>query len=389
MSTQTTDASDRVSTPTVSDKRASAAIAPPKRTALFDLHQELGGKMVDFAGWEMPVQYPAGIMAEHKHCREQAALFDVSHMGQLTLRAADAAAALESLVPADIVNLPVGKCRYTFFTNAEGGILDDLIVTNAGEYLYVVVNASMREQDVAHLQANLKEVELVELTQQSLIAVQGPKAVDIVSALCPYVASLRFMESVEADIAGVPARLSRLGYTGEDGFEISIPSEHADAIARLLLAHEHCEPAGLGARDSLRLEAGLSLYGNDIDTSTTPIEASLLWAIQKRRREEGGFPGDSVIQKQISEGATRKLVGIRPAGRVPARHGAPVCDEHGAVIGEVTSGGFGPTVGAPVALAYVDIGHAKTDTPIMLSVRNKLYQAQVCALPFVAHSYHR
>ena len=367
----------------------STETSPPKRTVLYELHVELGGKMVDFAGWEMPVQYAAGIMAEHQQCREQAALFDVSHMGQLTLQGDDVARKLEALVPADIVNLPVGKSRYTFFTNAQGGILDDLIVTNAGDYLYVVVNASMREQDVAHLRANLDGIELVEQSEQALIALQGPKAIDIVAAICPAVEKLTFMESVESEIAGVAARVSRLGYTGEDGFEISIPADQADAVARLLLAHEHCQPAGLGARDSLRLEAGLCLYGNDIDTQTTPIEASLLWAIQKRRREEGGFPGADVVQRQIAEGATRKLVGIRPSGRVPARHGAPVCDEHGAVIGEVTSGGFGPTIGAPVAMGYVDIAHAQKDTPVVLSIRNKQYPAQICALPFVAHSYKR
>lgn len=374
---------------TSSAQKSEATTSKPRRTVLYALHKELGGKMVDFAGWEMPVQYPAGIMAEHNHCREHAALFDVSHMGQLTLTGPDVAKKLESLVPADIVNLPVGKSRYTFFTNAEGGILDDLIVTNAGDYLYVVVNASMREQDVAHMKTHLNDVELVELSQQALIAIQGPKAIDIVSALCSKVADMTFMESIESVIGGVPARLSRLGYTGEDGFEISVASEHADAVARLLLSHEHCQPAGLGARDSLRLEAGLCLYGNDIDTQTTPVEASLLWAIQKRRRTEGGFPGDSIIQQQIAEGAHRKLVGIRPSGRVPARHGAPVCDEQGTVIGEVTSGGFGPTFGAPVAMGYVDSAHAKSDTPIMLSIRNKLYPAHVCALPFVAQSYKR
>jgi len=366
-------------------------IAPPaaKRTALHSLHEELGGKMVDFAGWEMPLQYGEGIMAEHKQCREQAALFDVSHMGQLELRGPEAAAALEKLVPADIVNLSKGQCRYTFFTNTDGGILDDLIVTNASDHWYIVVNASMRDQDIAHLQKHLVGVELLELTEQALVAVQGPAAITVVSSLCPAAADLIFMQSVQTTIEGVPCRVSRLGYTGEDGFELSIPNEHADRISRAILSHDQCLPAGLGARDSLRLEAGLCLYGNDIDTTTTPVEASLTWAMQKRRREQGGFPGDSLIMKQLSDGASRKLVGLRPEGRVPARHGAQICDAAGEVVGTITSGGFGPSVGAPVAMGYVERALAEIDTQLMLSVRGKLYPATVSALPFVPNNYKR
>lgn len=363
--------------------------ATPRRTVLYDLHKELGGKMVDFAGWEMPVQYPAGIMAEHKQCRDKAALFDVSHMGQLELHGSLAAKALESLVPADILNLPEGHCRYTFFTNADGGILDDLIVTNAGDHLYVVVNASMRDQDISHLRQHLQDVSVTELTGQALIAIQGPEAAKLVTTLCPGAEALIFMQSTKTTIDGVPCRVSRLGYTGEDGFELSIPNEHADRISRLILADDDCSLAGLGARDSLRLEAGLCLYGNDIDQATTPVEAALTWAIQKRRREEGGFPGDSTILKQITDGATRKLVGIRPNGRVPARHGAPICDTSGKYIGVVTSGGFGPTLGAPVAMGYVDTVHAQAGSSVMLSVRDKLHPAQVNKLPFVAHNYKR
>jgi len=366
-------------------------IAPPatKRTALHSLHEELGGKMVDFAGWEMPLQYGEGIMAEHKQCREQSALFDVSHMGQLELRGPEAAAALEKLVPADIINLSKGQCRYTFFTNTDGGILDDLIVTNASDHWYVVVNASMRDQDIAHLQKHLVGVELSELTEQALVAVQGPAAITVVSSLCPAAADLIFMQSVQTTIGGVPCRVSRLGYTGEDGFELSIPNEHADRISRAILSHDQCLPAGLGARDSLRLEAGLCLYGNDIDTTTTPVEASLTWAMQKRRREQGGFPGDSLIMKQLSDGASRKLVGLRPEGRVPARHGAQICNAAGEVVGTITSGGFGPSVGAPVAMGYVERALAEIDTQLMLSVRGKLYPATVSALPFVPNNYKR
>ncbi|MFK7994498.1 MAG: glycine cleavage system aminomethyltransferase GcvT [Granulosicoccus sp.] len=363
--------------------------ATTSRTVLYDLHKEMGGKMVDFAGWEMPVQFPAGIMAEHRQCREKAALFDVSHMGQLELRGARTAQALESLVPADLENLPEGRCRYSFFTNAEGGILDDLIITNAGDHFYLVVNASTRREDIAHLRQHLTDVSIDELTDHALIAVQGPAAIDVVLTHCPAAANLIFMQSIEVSIDDVPCRVSRLGYTGEDGFELSIPNKHADRITRLMLAHDLCMPAGLGARDSLRLEAGLCLYGNDLDTTTTPIEASLTWAIQKRRRAKGGFPGDSIIMNQITDGPSRKLVGIRPGGRVPARHGAQICDMSGAVIGVVTSGGFAPTLGAPVAIGYVDSAHAHCGTALMLSVRGKLHPAQISELPFVSHSYKR
>ena len=324
---------------------ASDGVSGPARTILYDLHRELAGKMVDFAGWEMPVQYPSGIMNEHKHCREQAALFDVSHMGQLELRGPRVAQMLETLVPADIVNLPAGHARYTFFTNDSGGILDDLIVSHSGDHLYMVVNASMRAQDVAHLRKHLQGCTITELNDHALIALQGPKAAQIVSSHCPGAADLKFMQSVCTSFDGVPCRASRLGYTGEDGYELSVPAVHAQAVAHTLLAHENCKPAGLGARDSLRLEAGLCLYGSDIDASTSPVEASLSWSIQKRRREEGGFPGYAIIARQIADGALKKLVGIRPSGRTPARHGAKVCDASGSEVGVVTSGGFSPTLG--------------------------------------------
>ncbi len=247
--------------------------------------------MVDFAGWEMPVQYPLGIMGEHKQCREKAAVFDVSHMGQVTLRGENVGEKLEALCPQAYATLKEGKARYGFFTNEDGGIMDDLIVSNAGDHYFVVVNAALRHQDIPHMRAHLEGVEVTEIFNRALVAVQGPKAEDVVGALCPAARDLTFMETAVADINGVECRISRLGYTGEDGYEISIPEDNAIEITRAFLARDDCEAAGLGARDSLRLEAGLCLYGNDIDQSTSPIEASLGWAIQKRRKEEGGFPG--------------------------------------------------------------------------------------------------
>ena len=361
----------------------------PKRTPLYDLHVELGGKMVDFAGWEMPVQYPMGIMGEHKQCREKAALFDVSHMGQVILRGDDIGAKLEKLCPQVFSTLPEGKARYGFFTNAQGGIMDDLIVSNAGEYFFVVVNAALRHQDIPHMAAHLDGVEVTEIFDRALVAVQGPSAEDVVGRLCPAARDLKFMETMLGQIDGVDCRISRLGYTGEDGYEISIPESEAIRISRLFLAHEDCEPAGLGARDSLRLEAGLCLYGNDIDNETSPIEASLLWAIQKRRREVGGFPGAERILKEIAEGAPRKLVGIKPEGRAPARQHVEIQSLGGETIGEITSGGFGPTVGAPVAMGYVASAHAAPGDKVNLIIRGKAQPAEIVSLPFVAQNYKR
>jgi len=361
----------------------------PKRTPLYDLHVELGGKMVDFAGWEMPIQYPTGIMGEHKQCREGAAVFDVSHMGQVELRGANTAVELEKLVPASIAPLAQNKARYTFFTNDQGGIMDDLIVANVGDHLFAVVNASMRDQDIGHMRAHLDGVEVIEITDRALVAVQGPKAVDVVGALCPAAVDLKFMETTMADIMGASCRISRLGYTGEDGYEISIPDDRAVEITRAFLDHPDCAPAGLGARDSLRLEAGLCLYGNDIDNDTSPIEAQLNWAIQKRRREEGGFPGAARIQKELSEGPSRKLVGIKPDGRAPARAHVEVQSLNGEILGEITSGGFGPTVGAPVAMGYVSADHADIGTKVNLIIRGKAQPATIIALPFVQQNYKR
>ncbi len=360
----------------------------PKRTPLHDLHVSLGGKMVDFAGWDMPVQYPTGIMAEHAQCRAKAALFDVSHMGQVHLIGDNAAQKLEALCPSAFTTLKDGKARYTFFTNDVGGILDDLIVANAGDFLFVVVNASMRDQDIAHMRANLDGIDVVEITDHALIALQGPAAESILADHCPDVRDMGFMETILAQIDGQAVRISRLGYTGEDGFEISIHQDAADGFARQLLAHPDCEPAGLGARDSLRLEAGLCLYGNDITTDTTPIEAGLIWAIQKRRRTDGGFPGADVIQAQIADGPARQLVGIKPLGRAPARAGV-VLQMAGQDVGIITSGGFGPTVGGPVAMGYVTRDHAAIGTKIDLIIRGKAQPAEIVSLPFVQQNYKR
>ena len=360
-----------------------------KKTPLYDLHVELGGKMVDFAGWEMPVQYPMGIMGEHKQCREKAALFDVSHMGQVILKGENVGTALEALCPQAFSTLKEGKARYGFFTNEDGGIMDDLIVSNAGDHFFVVVNAALRHQDIPHMQAHLEGVEVTEIFDRALVAVQGPKAEDVVGARCPAARDLTFMESVQSKINGVECRISRLGYTGEDGYEISIPQNNAIEIARVFLAHEDCEPAGLGARDSLRLEAGLCLYGNDIDQSTSPVEASLTWAMQKRRKEEGGFPGAARIQKELADGASRKLVGIKPDGRAPARQGVEIQCTEGNTIGAITSGSFGPTVGGPVAMGYVSKGHGAPGEKVNLIIRGKAQAAEIVALPFVQQNYKR
>ncbi len=362
----------------------------PKRTPLYELHRELGGRMVDFAGWELPVQYTAGIMHEHRHCREQAALFDVSHMGQVLIHGDGAAAAFERLVPGNITGLAEGGLRYTLFTNERGGVLDDLIAGRVEEGLFVVVNAGCREADIAHMRAALEpEFRVEELEDRALLALQGPRAADVLFAIAPATADLRFMSTGMSWVAGIQCRVSRSGYTGEDGFEISVPADRAEALARRLLEEEGVEFAGLGARDSLRLEAGLPLYGHELTPETTPVEAQLTWAIPKRRREQGGFPGHAVTMEQLDQGPARKLVGIRPEGRAPAREGTEIQDQDGRRIGEVTSGGFGPTVGGPIALGYVASAAAAPGTRLQLIVRGKAQPAVVAELPFVPHNYKR
>lgn len=364
--------------------------AEPERTPLYDLHVEHGGKIVDFAGWSLPVQYAAGIMAEHRHCREKAGLFDVSHMGQVVIRGADAASAFERLVPGNIEGLKEGAARYTVFTNDKGGVLDDLIVSRTADGLFVVVNAGCRDADIAHMKRHLEPAyEVEELTDRALLALQGPAAAGVLEALAPNASGLTFMQTAETTVAGIPARLSRLGYTGEDGFEISVAAGDAVDLARRLLGHDDVLPIGLGARDSLRLEAGLCLYGHELTPDITPIEAGLRWCIGKRRREEGGFPGADVIQKQLADGPARTLVGIRPEGRAPAREGTGIEDADGRTIGEITSGGFGPTVGGPVSMGYVPPALAEPGTRIGLAIRGKIHPADVVGLPFTPHRYQR
>ncbi|MGF1593202.1 MAG: glycine cleavage system aminomethyltransferase GcvT [Kiloniellaceae bacterium] len=367
-----------------------ASATGPKQTILHSLHQELGGKIVPFAGYALPVQYPAGIMAEHRQAREAAALFDVSHMGQLRLDGADRVAALEALVPADVAGLAPGRQRYSYFTDDRGGILDDLMISNQGDWLFLVVNAACKEADIAHLKAGLQgDATLTELGDRALIALQGPKAAEVLGRLAPAVRDLRFMDCKPVEIDGAGCLVSRSGYTGEDGYEISVPATRAEALARRLLAQPEVAPAGLGARDSLRLEAGLCLYGHDIDETTTPVEADLTWAIQKRRRQDGGFPGAEAVRRQLAEGPPRRRVGLRPEGRAPVREGTELQDDSGKVVGKVTSGGFGPSVGGPVAMGYVTSDLAAEGTPLQAMVRGKPLPCRVVALPFVPHNYFR
>ncbi|WP_366555194.1 glycine cleavage system aminomethyltransferase GcvT [Aquibaculum sediminis] len=360
------------------------------KTPLYDLHCELGGRMVPFAGYAMPVQYPAGIMGEHKHCRAAAALFDVSHMGQVRVTGAQAEAALEALMPVDLATLAPGQQRYTFFTNDSAGILDDLMVAREDEGFFLVVNAACKAADFAHLQQGLGKHGQAEMLEGlALLALQGPQAAAVLSRFAPGVETLKFMGVAEITVEGLRCRVTRSGYTGEDGYEISVAAGEAEALARRLLAESEVMPAGLGARDSLRLEAGLCLYGHDIDETTTPVEAGLIWAIQKRRRSEGGFPGDAVIQAQIAEGAGRKRVGLRPTGRAPVREGAEILDEAGEAVGRVTSGGFGPSVEAPVAMGYLPSELTKPGTEVSARVRNRTVDMEVAKMPFQPHNYFR
>ena len=349
---------------------------PLQRTPLHALHAELGAKMVPFAGYEMPVSYPAGIVAEHRQCRDAAALFDVSHMGQLRLVGGDAAAALETLVPVDIVGLAESKQRYALFTNDAGGILDDLMVTRRADHLFLVVNAGCKVADLDHLRARIGGRCAIEpMPDRALLALQGPAAAAVMARLAPALAKLTFMSGASASIAGIDCFATRSGYTGEDGFEISVAGDNADALARALLAAPEVKPAGLGARDTLRLEAGLCLYGHDIDTSTTPIEAALAWAIQKVRRpggaRAGGYPGAATIERQLASGTARKRVGLIGLDRAPVREGAAIVDYGGGAIGRVTSGTVGPSVGKPVALAYVPSALAAPGTALEADVRGK------------------
>lgn len=360
------------------------------QTALYDLHVELGAKMVPFAGYAMPVQYPLGVKGEHLHTRAKAGLFDVSHMGQVRLTGENRVAELEKLVPGDIAILKPGRTRYSAFTQDDGTILDDLMITNAGDSLFLVINAACKDDDIVHMRANLGDgVSLEEIDDRALLALQGPDAAKVLARFAPAVADLKFMSFAEIEIAGSPCFVTRSGYTGEDGFEISVPNADAEALARKLLAEEEVEAIGLGARDSLRLEAGLCLYGNDIDTTTTPVEGDLNWIINKRRRAEGGFKGADVILDQLENGADRKRVGIKPEGKAPAREHTQILNSDGEEIGEITSGGFGPTVDGPIAMGYVATEFSEPGTKIDLMVRGKARPAEVVELPFAPHRYFR
>lgn len=372
-----------------------------KKTPLTALNIRLGGKMVGFAGYEMPVQFAEGVMKEHLHTRSKAGLFDVSHMGQVMLRPKsgkyeDAALALERLVPVDILGLKPGRQRYALFTSPEGGILDDLMVANRGDHLFVVVNASCKEQDVAHMKANLaSDCEVIELTDRALIALQGPAAESALSALAPGVAAMGFMDVRDETILGEPCIVSRSGYSGEDGYEVSVPKAIAEDFVRALLTNPDVHPVGLGARDSLRLEAGLCLYGNDIDTGTTPVEAALEWAMQKVRRtggaRAGGFPGADVILAQLERGAQRRRVGISPEGRAPVRAGTELFADETSTspVGRITSGAFGPTVEAPISMGYVPIDLSKPGTRLFADLRGKRVPVTVATLPFIIPSYKK
>ena len=368
------------------------------RTALYDQHAGLGARLVPFAGYEMPVQYPTGILAEHNWTRSHAGLFDVSHMGQCAISGPDfatTAKAMEKLVPADIQALQPGQQRYSQLLGADGGILDDLMITRSAwkgmeGSLYVVVNAGRKNEDYAHLAKHLdRNVELKRWDDLSLVALQGPSAAAVLARLDPASRAIGFMHSARLSLQGITAHVSHSGYTGEDGFEISVASVDVVRLWQLLLADPEVKPIGLGARDSLRLEAGLCLYGHDIDESTSPVEADLVWSIQKRRRSEGGFVGAARVLAEIANGPLRRRVGIRPEGRAPAREGTVITDVAGRPIGTITSGGFGPTVNGPVAMGYVETAFANPGTALRLVVRGTPLPALVVALPFVPHNYKR
>jgi len=372
-------------------------IDTPLRTPLYDAHVALGARMVPFAGYAMPVQYPAGILVEHAWTREHAGLFDVSHMGQAFLVGPDhatTAAALEALVPAAIRELAPGRQRYSQLTDATGGILDDLMVSRTTDapdgWLFLVVNAGCKTADYAHIAAHLPAgVELRPLEDRALLALQGPEAEAVMEALGAPVAAMKFMDAAPMTLLGHAVHVSRSGYTGEDGFEISVAAADAVGLWNALLADERVKPIGLGARDSLRLEGGLCLYGHDIDTTTSPVEAALEWSIQKRRRVEGGFPGAARVQAELASGPARRRVGLTFDGRQPAREGAEIASKDGRVVGRVTSGGFGPTVQAPVAMGYVEAAFAAPGTELDVLVRGKPLPARVATLPFVPAGFRR
>jgi aminomethyltransferase len=369
-----------------------------RRTPLYDLHQSLGAKMVPFAGYEMPVQYPLGVMKEHTHTRTKAGLFDVSHMGQAIVKKGSyeaTARALEAVIPVDILGLGQNRQRYGFLTNDAGGIMDDLMLANREDHVFVVVNAACKTSDIAYLKTALGDAHVTELTDRALLALQGPAAETVLSALDPRASDMRFMDVGVLSLSGVEAWVSRSGYTGEDGFEISVPNGEAQSLAEQLLKHTDVEPIGLGARDSLRLEAGLCLYGHDIDDKTTPVEAGLTWAIQKVRRlggdREGGFPGAKIILDQLEQGVPRKRVGLLPEGRAPMREGVALYKDEQAdtPFGRITSGGFGPTVAGPIAMGFLPAEHCVEDTRVFGELRGKRLPLVVSKLPFTPANFKR
>ena len=370
-----------------------------KKTPLYELHRELGAKLTEFAGYEMPVQYAMGILGEHQHTRTKAGLFDVSHMGQVILRGRsyqETAYALERAIPMDVLGLDVGRQRYGFLTNDNGGILDDLMFSNRGDHIFVVLNAACKDLDIVHLRTLLEpDISIQEIENRALIALQGPASEAVLCEFNSQIAAMKFMDVETLSIAGAECWISRSGYTGEDGFEISIPSSAAEAITRSILSKQEVEFIGLGARDSLRLEAGLCLYGHDIDEETTPVEASLTWAIQKARRTNGeranGFLGDEIITQQLDTGTYRKRVGFLPQTRAPMREGVEIYETESSkeVIGEITSGGYGPTVGHPVAMGYINSEYVDSNDNLFGELRGKRMPVKIAKLPFVPLNFKR
>jgi len=364
-----------------------------RRTALFPLHQSLDAKIVPFTGYALPVQYAQGIKAEHLHTRAKAGLFDVSHMGQIFIRGESVAESFERLVTGDICALSDFQQRYTLMTNAEGGIIDDLMVTKLPDGLFVVVNAACKESDIQYIQDSLaRDCQVEALENRALLALQGPCAVDVLTEFDSEIAQLKFMHARRSNFQDIECIVNRCGYTGEDGFEISVDNENAEALARLLLANENVKPIGLGARDSLRLEAGLSLYGHDINTTTTPIEANLAWTVAakyKRGEVEAKFPGAEKILRQVKEGTEKLLVGVRPEGKMPIREGSLILNIDNEEVGIVTSGGFGPSLEAPIALAYLQREYVSGDIELHVEIRNRSHTMRVAELPFVLHQYFK
>ncbi len=364
-------------------------------TPLYDLHLSQGAKMVAFAGYEMPVHYADGVMKEHLHTREKAGLFDVSHMGQVILcgkNLVSVATALEKLIPMDVLGLKEGRQRYGFFTNENGGIEDDIMFANRGDHIFLVINAACKKKDVAHLKAHLSsDIQVKQLTNRALLALQGPKSEAILAKYCPSICQMKFMDVATLPLNGAECWVSRSGYTGEDGFEISVPASAAVILAKIFLEHADVKLIGLGARDSLRLEAGFCLYGHDIDQTTSPVEANLSWAMQARRKKEGGFPGARRILSEFTSGSKRKRVGIKPEGRAPVREGSQLfADEHIAQpLGVITSGGFGPTLGAPVSIGYVLEDYSSSYTRLFAEVRGKRLPVKVAKIPFIGLNFRK